>query len=99
MNGNTFLKTDAASTQFDAQLWFGGRDIGKVFEGAQIGVGYRIDDAVTVAAQFKLKWFIVGYSYDITTSGINDYSSGSHEVYLRVHFYKIPEVPKPVSGD
>jgi type IX secretion system PorP/SprF family membrane protein len=82
------LKTDAASTQFDAQLWFGGRNIGKVFHGPSIGIGYRIDDAVMVAAEFKLKWFTLGYSYDITTSGINNYSKGSHEMYLRVHMFK-----------
>lgn len=91
----SFLKTDAASAQFDLQLWFGGRNIGKVFDGPSIGIGYRIDDAVTFAAEFKLKWFTLGYSYDITTSGLNNYSSGSHEIYLRVHLFKISDAPKP----
>ena len=86
----TSLKSDAASTQFDIQAWFGGRNIGKVFDGLSLGVGYRIDDAVTVAAEFKLKWFTLGYAYDITTSGLNDFSSGSHEIYLRVHMFKLP---------
>lgn len=90
----SFLKTDAASTQFDQQLWFGGRNISKVFDGPSIGVGYRIDDAVTVAAEFKLKWFTLGYAYDITTSGLNNYSKGSHEIYLRVHLFKIAALPK-----
>jgi type IX secretion system PorP/SprF family membrane protein len=95
----TFVKTDGASTQFDQQLWFGGRNIGKVFDGPSIGIGYRIDDAVVVAAEFKLKWFTLGYSYDITTSGLSNYSSGSHEIYLRVHLFKISEQVKPVSED
>jgi type IX secretion system PorP/SprF family membrane protein len=88
------LKTDAASTQVDLQLWFGGRNIGKIFEGPSIGIGYRIDDAVMIAAEFKLKWFTMGYSYDITTSGINNYSKGSHEVFLRFHLFKITALSK-----
>ena len=83
------VKSDAASTQLDAQVWFGGRNIGKVFDGPSIGVGYRIDDAVTVAAEFKLKWFTVGYAYDITTSGLREFSDGSHEAYLRVHMFEL----------
>lgn len=86
----TSLKTDAASTQLDLQLWFGGRNIGKIFEGPSIGIGYRIDDAVMVAADFKFKWFTLGYSYDITTSGIRQFSNGSHEIYLRVHLFRLP---------
>lgn len=83
-----FLRTDGASTQFDQQLWFGIRDIGRVFDGVSIGFGYRLMDAVTVASEVKLNWFTVGYSYDFTTSGLREYSSGSHEVYLRVHMFK-----------
>lgn len=83
------VKSDAASTQLDAQVWFGGRNIGKVFDGPSIGVGYRIDDAVTVAAEFKLKWFTIGYAYDITTSRLREFSDGSHEGFLRVHLFQL----------
>lgn len=95
----TSLKTDVASTQLDVQAWFGGRNIGKVFDGPSIGVGYRLDDAVTVAAEFKLKWFTLGYAYDITTSGLNNYSKGSHEIYLRVHLFQLAAIEKPVVAD
>lgn len=91
----TFLKTDAASTQFDVQLWFGARNLGKIFDGPSIAVGYRIDDAVSVAAEFKLKWFTLGYAYDITTSGLRKFSDGSHEGFLRIHFFQFSDSPKP----
>lgn len=89
----SFLKTDAASTQFDQFLWFGTRNLNRYFDGVSFGVGYRIDDAAMVGIEFKLKWFTLGYSYDITTSGINNYSKGSHEGYLRVHLFGKPKVP------
>ncbi|MCF8460344.1 MAG: PorP/SprF family type IX secretion system membrane protein [Flavobacteriales bacterium] len=87
----SFAKTDGASTQFDQFLWFGTRNLNKYFDGVSLGLGYRIDDAVATAIEFKLKWFTLGYSYDITTSGINNYSSGSHEMYLRVHLFNKSE--------
>lgn len=87
----SFFKTDAASYQFDQFLWFGTRNLNKYFDGVSVGAGYRIDDAAMVGIEFKLKWFTLGYSYDITTSGIRKYSSGSHEVYLRVHLFNQPE--------
>lgn len=87
----SFVKTDFASTQFDQFLWFGSRNLNKYFDGVSIGAGYRIDDAAMVGIEFKLLWFTLGYSYDITTSGLNKYSHGSHEVYLRVHLFKTPE--------
>ena len=93
------LKTDAASTQFDQQLWFGVRDIGRIFDGASIGLGYRLDDAVIVATEIKLNWFTIGYSYDFTTNGLNSYSSGSHEIYLRVHMFSKTKEFKPNTLD
>jgi type IX secretion system PorP/SprF family membrane protein len=71
-----FLKTDAASTQFDINV----RALWKNMVWA--GVSYRIDDALGVMAGVNIKSFRVGYSYDVTTSGINNYSSGSHEIML-----------------
>lgn len=76
LNPSVFLKTDAASTQFDINL----RALWKNMVWA--GVSYRIDDAVGIMAGFQYKDFRVGYAYDITTSGLNNFSSGSHEVML-----------------
>ncbi len=84
----SFVKTDGASIQFDQSLWFGFDNLNKYLNRVNIGVGYRIDDAVMVAGEVVFKWFRVGYSYDITTSGLNGYSNGSHEITLRMHLFK-----------
>lgn len=84
-----FVKSDAASIQFDQFLWVGTRNLNKYFDGVSVGGGYRIDDAAMVGIEFKLKWFTLAYTYDITTSGIRNYSSGSHEAYLRIHLFQV----------
>lgn len=84
----SFVKTDAASAQFDQWLFFGADNLTKVLNRVNIGVGYRIDDAVMVSAELIFKWFRLGYSYDITTSGLNAYGNGSHELTLRMHLFK-----------
>lgn len=71
-----FLKTDGAATQFDVNV--------SVMWNQMVwgGVSYRIDDAVAIMAGVQFGEFRVGYSYDITTSNLNSYSSGTHEVML-----------------
>lgn len=83
------FKSDAASYQFDQFLWVGTRNLNKYFDGVSVGGGYRIDDAAMVGIEFKLKWFTLAYTYDIITSGIRNYSSGSHEAYLRIHLFQV----------
>ena len=49
-----------------------------------IGAGYRWDDSVSVLAGFQLNSnFFIGYSYDYTTTNLNKYNDGSHEIVLR----------------
>jgi len=72
-----FFKTEATTWQadinmtvlYDKRLWG--------------GVGYRIDDAVIVMFGAEL-WNGIkfGYSYDISTSALSRYNSGSHEIFL-----------------
>ena len=51
------------------------------------GFGVRIKDAVTVMAGFKYhETLSIGYAYDITTTDLKNYSSGSHEVLLGITF-------------
>lgn len=59
------------------------------------GVTYRSADAVSVLLGYKFTPNLqVGYSYDITTTNIISYSSGSHEVVLKYCF--MPKLkPKP----
>ncbi|MCA1751627.1 MAG: type IX secretion system membrane protein PorP/SprF [Cryomorphaceae bacterium] len=86
-------KTDLASAQFDANatvmydntFWF--------------GMTYRVQDAVAPMAGYQYQMpngkstLRVGYSYDFTTSQLNNYSSGSHE--LMVSFCHKLEKPLP----
>jgi len=83
-----FLKTDGVATQFDINL----RALWKNMVWA--GVSYRIDDAVGIMAGVDIKQFRIGYSYDVTTSALRNYSSGSHEIMLG-YSYKIKS---PVSN-
>ncbi len=71
------LKSDAVSTQIDAnanlminnRFWIGG--------------SYRIQDAIVLLAGLEIIPNLrLGYSYDLTTSDIKTYSSGTHEIML-----------------
>ena len=72
-----FFKTDATTwqadiniiVQYDKRLWG--------------GVGYRIQDAIVIMTGAEL-WNGIkfGYSYDISTSSLSAYNSGSHEFFL-----------------
>lgn len=50
-----------------------------------VGGAYRFTDAMSFLVGFYPKQpFFIGYSYDHTTSGLNGYNDGSHEIILRV---------------
>ncbi len=54
-----------------------------------LGATYRTEDAFSVMVGYWLKkTFQFGYSYDIITTNLNRYSSGTHEVMLAVTFGK-----------
>lgn len=79
INPNVKVKTDAASTQLDLNLTY-------IYNNQfWVGVSYRMQDAIApmLGARFlKDKSLKVGYSYDVTTSKIKGYSSGTHEIML-----------------
>jgi type IX secretion system PorP/SprF family membrane protein len=53
-------------------------------------VAYRRLDAIAVMTGFVIKEnFTVAYSYDISTTDIRKYSSGSSEISLAIKFHKI----------
>lgn len=60
-----------------------------------LGATYRTNDAISVMVGYWLKrTFQFGYSYDITTTNLNRYSNGTHEVMLGITFAKKrPEKP------
>ena len=74
---NVIIKTDAASTQVDVNLTY----MYKKMIG--LGLSYRVQDAVAPMLVYKAPFGLrLAYSYDITTSKIKGYSSGTHEISL-----------------
>lgn len=51
------------------------------------GISWRTEDAISILAGFKFSDDMqLGYSYDLTTSNIVDYSNGSHEIFFKYCF-------------
>lgn len=79
---NLLLKSDAASTQIDINV------IGMYKKALWLGVSARMDDAVAPMIGYRhqlpngLSAIRIGYSYDVTMSELNNYSSGTHEIML-----------------
>jgi type IX secretion system PorP/SprF family membrane protein len=74
------------------------------------GLSYRFGDAIAPMAGFQKIFnpivsgrttyehvFRIGYSYDMTTSSIKDYSQGSHEIMVSYCFNITREPPKTIS--
>lgn len=81
---STFYKTDFVKHQLLTTLMIDMRNIflGMAFRGYS---GFN-NDAIAGIFGFKIKEaFSVGYSYDYNVSGINNSSSGSHEISIRYH--------------
>ena len=50
----------------------------------ELGGSYRLDDSFSAIALIKLgDWMKLGYAYEFTTSDVQDFSDGSHEIMLR----------------
>ncbi|MBS1646950.1 MAG: type IX secretion system membrane protein PorP/SprF [Bacteroidetes bacterium] len=74
---NILVKTDAASTQLDVNLTYMYRKM------IGLGLSYRLQDAIAPMLVYKAPFGLrISYSYDITTSKIKGYSSGTHEISL-----------------
>jgi len=59
-----------------------------------LGAGYRTNDAYCAMVGYWLKkTFQFGYSYDIITSNLRNYSTGTHEVMLAITLGKEPVSP------
>lgn len=70
-----FVKSDFTFTQAEVT----GRFRYNKFLSA--GVGYRLNDAVSIMLGAEYKGFFLGYSYDYPLSDISKASSGSHEIF------------------
>lgn len=73
VRGAPISKEITATAIFSERIWF--------------GLMYRFDDAVAIHARFEVQeGFQIGYSYDLTTSELNRYNSGSHEIFFSYTF-------------
>lgn len=87
------VKSDGTSTQVDLNAMFLYNNL------AWVAVSYRTEDAIAPMIGFQFKpneksMLRVGYSYDVTTSRLRNYSSGSHEIMLS---YCTPIEKKPTA--
>ncbi|MBK9420567.1 MAG: type IX secretion system membrane protein PorP/SprF [Flavobacteriales bacterium] len=59
-----------------------------------VGATYRTEDALSFMVGYWMKQtFQFGYSYDLTTTNLQRYTSGTHEVMLGITFGKTPPTP------
>ena len=55
-----------------------------LYETLNLGVNYRWNDSVAAIFGVQISsQFNIGYAYDYTTSGLTNYNSGTHEIFLR----------------
>ena len=93
---STLVKTDLASTQVDVNATATYDDT------FWLGVSYRLEDAIAPMAGYQYAFpdgkstLRIGYSYDLTTSELNNYSSGSHELMLGYCYKLLKPLPKRV---
>lgn len=61
-----------------------------------VGASYRVNAAVSalLGFQFSKSWFL-GYGYDLDTTRLSNYNSGSHEIFLRYEFAKNNRISTP----
>jgi type IX secretion system PorP/SprF family membrane protein len=66
------------------------------FDKLSLGAAYRWDAAVSALAGFQISnsWFI-GYGYDLETTKLANYNTGSHEVFLRYEFTNKVKISAP----
>ncbi|WP_333809791.1 PorP/SprF family type IX secretion system membrane protein [Flavobacterium sp.] len=66
------------------------------FDKLTLGAAYRWDASISALAGFQISdsWFI-GYGYDMETSKLSNYNSGSHEIFLRYEFFNRSRVSAP----
>ena len=84
---SVLVKSDEVETQIDvnATAIYNNRFWG--------GVSYRLDDAIVGMIGFNITSDLrFGYSYDFTTSDLNNHSNGTHEVTLG-YCFKITRTP------
>lgn len=94
LNPNILVKKDPAKIQTDLNCMV------VMDQSIKAGLTWRPMDAVVFLAGYdfpKVPGLFAGYSYDLTTTRILNYSSGSHEIAIRYCFgVKIPPREKQI---
>jgi type IX secretion system PorP/SprF family membrane protein len=63
-----------------------------IYEKFVLGAAWRWDAAVSLMAGFQINdGLYLGYGYDLETTKLRNYNSGSHEVFLRFELFKRQE--------
>ncbi|OUR92163.1 hypothetical protein A9Q87_06670 [Flavobacteriales bacterium 34_180_T64] len=61
-----------------------------------LGMAYRWDDSVSGLAGFQLnEGLFIGYAYDLTTTNLNNYNNGTHEIMLRFELQTVGRILSP----
>ncbi|MCB0383383.1 MAG: type IX secretion system membrane protein PorP/SprF [Psychroserpens sp.] len=61
-----------------------------------LGAAWRWDDSFSGLAGFQVSdGLYIGYAYDATTTNLNNYNSGSHEIMLRFEMQKLGRILSP----
>lgn len=61
-----------------------------------LGLAYRWDDSVSGLLGFQVNsGLFLGYAYDATTTALNNYNSGTHEIMLRFELQQIGKILSP----
>ncbi|MFD0835456.1 type IX secretion system membrane protein PorP/SprF [Mariniflexile aquimaris] len=65
-------------------------------ESLTLGMAYRWDDSVSGLLGFQINdGLYIGYAYDVTTTNLNNYNSGSHEIMLRFELRSAGKILSP----
>lgn len=61
-----------------------------------LGLAWRWDDSIAGLIGFQAtKGMFIGYGYDLTTSDLNNYNSGTHEIILRFEVQQLGKILSP----
>lgn len=76
------VESDATSTAIAANLNY------FINDKFNVGFGYRMTDAIMLNFGYNIKQWNFGYSFDLPISKIQNYSKGSHEVFVKFFLNK-----------
>jgi type IX secretion system PorP/SprF family membrane protein len=93
-NTTKLVPSALIKVQDDAPLTFDLNAFLVFYDAVGLGCSYRFGDSVIPMFELQLNTnFHVAYAYDITTSALNQYSNGSHEIMINYRV-KIPKIHK-----